>query len=199
MDTPTSLFARWDSTYTKNPHPWKGDLPAFLVDALPHYRGMKVVDLGAGDGRISLPLLTAGAQVHAVDASAVALASLQEAAKNDLLTTEVADLGNWLPEDMYQLAVMSFVLHFLHPIEAENLVGYMQDAVNPGGFHYLADFSEPVGQDDSRWYKTAEDWKKEYDESEWMVIAETTSDSRVALPQASQPVPIFALLIQKKA
>jgi ubiquinone/menaquinone biosynthesis C-methylase UbiE len=62
-----------------------------LFSVLPPVAGWKVIDVGAGTGRLTIPFLDAGAEVTACDASTPMLEVLRQKTQNPNLRTVVAD------------------------------------------------------------------------------------------------------------
>jgi ubiquinone/menaquinone biosynthesis C-methylase UbiE len=62
-----------------------------VFSVLPDVRDWKVLDVGAGTGRLTIPFLEKGAEVTACDASAQMLQVLQEKMKSERLSVLVAD------------------------------------------------------------------------------------------------------------
>jgi ubiquinone/menaquinone biosynthesis C-methylase UbiE len=79
-------------------------------------KGWKIADIGAGTGRLTIPLLEKGAKVTACDASAQMLEVLQEKSKNPLLETRVVDAQALPFEDRTFQCSLSFRL-LMHVID----------------------------------------------------------------------------------
>ena len=87
-----------------------------FIAACGEVRGKKVLDVGAGTGRISRLLAAAGAQVTALDVSPEMLAVLSKKSKNKI-TTAVGDAENLpFPEASFDLVTAAFlIVHFKDP------------------------------------------------------------------------------------
>ena len=79
-------------------------------------KGWKIADIGAGTGRLTIPLLEKGAKVTACDASAQMLEVLQEKSKNPHLETRVVDAQALPFEDRTFQCSLSFRL-LMHVID----------------------------------------------------------------------------------
>jgi ubiquinone/menaquinone biosynthesis C-methylase UbiE len=87
---------------------------------LPDVRGWKVLDLGAGTGRFTLPFLERGAHVTACDASAEMLEVLKQKAGSTSLSVMVADAHHLEFADRSFDCAMSFrmLMHVVDPQKA---------------------------------------------------------------------------------
>jgi SAM-dependent methyltransferase len=107
------------------------------------FRGKKVLDAGCGDGRWSWAFCTAGAEVMAVDQSAVAVARVREACGSfPGFSAEVRDL--LAPLEMpgaFDLVWCFGVLH--HTGNTWLALRHVADAVKEGGLIYLMIYGEP--------------------------------------------------------
>ena len=141
------LARRWDQR-TGSWHGHVFDTPGFttpraavlnLVDAQP---GDRVVDLGAGDGFLTLPLARSGAAVLAVDiapsmAQAYATAAARENLDVQTLVADVADLD--LPAGSVDVIVSSYALHHVGDRDKRLLLERAHRWLAPGGRLVIAD------------------------------------------------------------
>lgn len=99
--------------------------------------GEQIVDLGCGNGQLSLPLADQGAQVLAIDVSPAMVAALkQEAAQRGLPGLDAVALpieGLALPEGSLDLVVSSYALHHLRDADKAKLVDSVFHWLRPGG------------------------------------------------------------------
>jgi ubiquinone/menaquinone biosynthesis C-methylase UbiE len=87
-----------------------------VFSQLPDVTGWKVIDIGAGTGRLTIPFLERGAQVTACDASEEMLKVLQAKIKNSGLQTKVVDAHDLpFPDNNFDCAI-SFRL-LMHVID----------------------------------------------------------------------------------
>jgi SAM-dependent methyltransferase len=93
----------------------------------------RILEVGCGMGRYTIPLLNAGVNVEGLDLSPFLLAKLREAAGDRPVTLHEADI--WHPpahlEGRFDAAIGFFTLHHLHDLELcfESMAGL----VKPGG------------------------------------------------------------------
>ncbi len=105
--------------------------------------GTRVVDLGSGNGQISLPLAQRGATVLAVDVSPAMVRSLREQARREgagtlhALAVPIEELV--LPDASVDLVVSSYALHHLRDADKARLISSAARWLRPGGRIVLAD------------------------------------------------------------
>lgn len=109
---------------------WKllraGDEPALIASTVP--RGGSILELGAGVGRITHPLLELGYTVIAVDNSAEMLAQIHGA------TTILSDIEDLALETSFDAVVLgSFLLHAPAPGSRAKLLNACRRHVKPSG------------------------------------------------------------------
>lgn len=143
---PEALIAgqrdHWEVTLGANPEMY-GPAPSeagryaagrFVAEGL-----VRVIELGAGQGRDTLALLHAGLDVHALDFAADALAGIAAAAGPDLarrLTTAVHDVRLPLPypDASFDACYSHMLLTMaLSTAQLEALVGEIHRVLRPGG------------------------------------------------------------------
>lgn len=108
---------------------------------------LKVLDLGAGEGAVTIPLLELGHQVTSVDVSKEQLETLRKNCLkvNDNLTTICSDAFKFLENDFnkYDLVVCNSFLH--HVPDYLTLIQHCQEKLKPGGVFFS--FQDPLRYD----------------------------------------------------
>jgi len=106
----------------------------FVVGATGITAQAPLLEIGAGLGRYTLPLLTRGFTVTALDLSPVMLARLAETAANPRLTTVAADVAECpkFLEDRFEQAIGFFTLHHMHDLDLvfAGLAGVLRPGAN---------------------------------------------------------------------
>ena len=103
------------------------EIPAMNA-VLPPVEGLRVVDLGCGEGGLAVRLASAGAEVIAVDASEQMLAA---AARHPRVRYVRADLADFdLPSESVDLVVSSLALHYVE--DFGGLVARVAQWLTPG-------------------------------------------------------------------
>ena len=106
-------------------------------------KGIKILDFGAGTGRLAIPLAEMGYQVFAVDQCKKMLQVLQEKAEAKNLAIHTSTTLDNFKHESFDLIISVFtVLHYITSEEA--LHGYFRDfkdMLKPGG-HYLFDLEK---------------------------------------------------------
>lgn len=139
-----SAASAWDERFAR-PGFLFGEAPnAFLKRQLPLLRpGMSVLAIADGEGRNGVWLAEQGLQVHAVDASKVALEkSRQLAARRGVsLRWETADLSDWAwPQSAYD-AVVAIFTQFVGPEGRAQQFAGIRQALKPGGLLVLQGYT----------------------------------------------------------
>jgi len=142
-----SLARMWDKRVDRW-HAHVFDTPGFallrteLLNQVDPQPGERIIDLGAGDGFLTLPLARSGAAVLAVDISpAMAQACADAAAREGLdVQTIVTDLAHLdLPVASADVIVSSYALHHLSDRDKRLLLERAHRWLAPGGRLVLAD------------------------------------------------------------
>ena len=153
--TPHDSWAQWyDLVQRQSFGPFVDELTALTLQV---FEGMlpssgAVLDLGAGTGRLSIPLAARGHQVHAVEPSAAMLEQLKDAARTKGLSiaTTNATMQSLESDGTYDLAFAVFtVMNYL--VREEDLRALARTLVRvlrPGG-HFLFDLASEHLFDDS--------------------------------------------------
>ena len=106
-------------------------------------KGIKILDFGAGTGRLAIPLAEMGYQVFAVDQCSEMLQVLKEKAEAKNLAIHTSTTLDNFKHESFDLIISVFtVLHYITREEA--LHGYFRDfkdMLKPGG-HYLFDLEK---------------------------------------------------------
>jgi trans-aconitate methyltransferase len=117
----------WDPDQYSSTARFVSDLGAPVVDLLAPRAGERILDLGCGDGALTVALVDRGAEVVGVDGSAAMVAAARERG----LDARVVD-GAALPFDHEFDAVFSnAALHWMRPPEA--VIAGVGRALRPGG------------------------------------------------------------------
>jgi 2-polyprenyl-3-methyl-5-hydroxy-6-metoxy-1,4-benzoquinol methylase len=129
----------WDQHGSHN----LGAVTAALVSAADVQPGADVLDLGCGNGQISIPLATSGANVLAIDVSAAMTSKLEaEAGRRALpsltaLAVPIEELE--FPPASFDFIVSSYALHHLRDADKARLVRSAYGWLRPGGRFIVAD------------------------------------------------------------
>lgn len=120
-----------------------------LIKLLP--AGARVLDLGCGDGRNSIPLTEAGFDVTAVDISEAGIAKINTLTRGRGLCIQalVADMSSYRIQGGYDLIIAHGCLHLLERYKWMNLIREMQEHTLPGGYNAVTVFTDsvPASQD----------------------------------------------------
>lgn len=119
------------STYHRCRPPYPDAVFDLLTSRCGLRPGARVVDIGAGSGLATGPLLAAGAQVVAVEPGADLAAILAQKYASDRLDVRVADFETADLTTAFDLAVAATSLHWLDPVKAIDKIAAL---VRPGGW-----------------------------------------------------------------
>jgi len=122
-----SAPVRWDpALYVAN----AGFVPALgnvVLDWLAAKPGERILDLGCGDGTLTLKIVAAGAEVEGVDADAAMVA----AARAHGLKADVVDARELDRPGRYEAVFSNATLHWIRPPDV--VIGNVARALTPGG------------------------------------------------------------------
>lgn len=106
-------------------------------------RNIKVLDIGAGDGKDSLFLAKKGFHVLAIDSSAYFIHKINQLAKihNTKINTVIADATTY-PFENYDIIICNNVLHFLKNEQIKELINKMKKHTKPCGLNIISTFQE---------------------------------------------------------
>lgn len=137
----------WEAAYRDaSARPFGGPSDDVVEVAAQLPEGARVLDLGCGDGRHTLPLAKVGHRVEAVDVSEAAIAKLNAAAVGAGLDIDarVADLADASFTGPYDLVICHGVLHLLERPVWQRLVPELQEATAAGGWHVVVVFTDRI-------------------------------------------------------
>lgn len=128
----------WDRLYGENRRPWRG-VGRIGLEINP---GEKALDVGCGNGKTVLALLSQGASVTGVDFSANAIARCRESIgeKAEFVLSDCTSLP--FGDGSFGLVTM---VHVLEHLDGERLVAAVSEAERvtvPGGRIFVRSFSE---------------------------------------------------------
>ena len=120
----------------------RAEFEAF-INALPNPEA-RVLDLACGQGRHTISAARAGARVHAIDYSSVAIEQLAAFAKAEKLPVkaECADIRELsLPVASYDAAVLVSTLSHFEEADLKPIVDMVFDVLAPGGLVFAEGFT----------------------------------------------------------
>ena len=110
-----------------------------FLSLLPEVKNKKILDVGAGTGRISLALASSGAQVLALDVSEKILGVLKK--KNSKIKTVVGDAEN-LPfeENIFDIVTAAFLV--VHLKDPTKFFDEVYRVLKPGGLFLVTNINQ---------------------------------------------------------
>jgi 2-polyprenyl-3-methyl-5-hydroxy-6-metoxy-1,4-benzoquinol methylase len=137
------VWSRRVSSWDQHGSAGLGTVTAAVLTAADVRPGDQVVDLGCGQGQISLPLARQGAEVFAVDVSPAMVAQLTILARRDgvhgLVAASIPIEELALPGASADLVVSSYALHHLRDADKARLIADAFGWLRPGGRLVVAD------------------------------------------------------------
>ena len=172
-----SFKNRFDEKYKATPRLF-GEEPMPLVKkALKYVSGGKALELGVGNGRNTLFLLSNSFEVTGVDMSEEGIKVLSERAENNAdLNLVVSDVLEFESTEKFDLVLAIGLLHFLEKEDIDSLVNKMKKWTTKGGLNVIAtrmvqnnrqDLPHVFTHNELENYYQNKNWKiEEYDEIE---------------------------------
>ena len=132
----------YDALYATTPNAL-GDQTRAFADFFAGFdrTGVRVLDVGCGQGRDALNIARAGHRVVAVDLSPAGIAQLCHVADAEGLAIEgiVADLEDYQPEGAFDVIVIDRTLHMLEAAARLRVLARLVDHLAPEGWILIAD------------------------------------------------------------
>ncbi len=138
QDNNPNFKNRFEKKYTEN-HDSFGSEPLPIVkNAMKYVSSGESLDLGAGNGRNTLFLLSKSFKVTSVDSSEEGLRILEEKADTkEKLNTVLSDVRIFQTKEKYNIILAIGLLHFLSKEEGTNLIKNVQDWTKKGGINVI--------------------------------------------------------------
>jgi tellurite methyltransferase len=173
-------------------------LNPFEALALGHLRGA-VLDLGCGLGNLSLEAGRRGHAVVAVDASPTAVERIRSCADREQLPVRAvqADLGSWRIDRRYDTIVAIGLLMFFRRERALELLGDVQEHVDPGGraiLNVLVEGTTYMGMFDPGNYHLFGPRELEESFAGWRIL----ESSQQTFPAPDETCKVFASIVAEK-
>lgn len=148
----------YDTTYAQSdyfgaePSPLLAKYAEWIPD------GARVLDIGAGQGRNTLPLLRQGCEVTALEPSAVAMATIQEQAAAENLSAELVQLDYmaYEPDGVFDVILCFGLMQLLRYQECASLVTRLHQWLRPGGTLFLTAWHV----DDPSFARLVDEWER---------------------------------------
>lgn len=137
----------YDDGYASCPCFWgrdPGSLVAHLARLVPSFEGMRVLDLGCGEGKNAAYLAERGAIVEAIDVSPLALANARAAWPHVQVQWREGDVRESLLGDArFDLVIAYGLLHCLRTSEEiSDTIRRIQEATVPDGWNIVCVFND---------------------------------------------------------
>jgi len=143
-----------------------------IKEILRHKKSGKVLELGCGEGGISLELARRDFDVTCIDISKSAIDAIIDKAKREKIKINAIceDLDNYKIKDDYDIIIANGFFHFLKKERVFELIENCKEHTNQGGIHLIEVLLEedPSQEEDSEGYYFPKNKLKEI-YSDWMV------------------------------
>lgn len=166
----------YNSFYQARPGVFGDEPDPLVTKALEYIQRGSALDVGAGQGRNTLPIADHGLEVLAVDVADAGLDDLVALAASQglVVQTQLLDIATEEPQGQFDLVVSSLVLHHFSPAVAQQVIATMQTHTNPGGLNVIRTFvaGSPYAKRDAaldRFYPEPDQMLALY--SEWEILA----------------------------
>ena len=134
-----------------------GDFLKKIIKFMPARRGMKVLDIGCGEGKDAVYMAKMGYTVTAFDLTESGIAKTQRLAKEAgvRIHAYVDDINTFETDERFEIIYSSGTLQYLHPDKIGPFFEKIRKITNPNGINYFNVFVEKSFLD------PAPDWDKE--------------------------------------
>ena len=114
--------------------------------------GGRVLELGAGTGRLAVPMVTAGLRVAGIDASAAMLARLRERDPDGLVESILGDMNDELPDGPFDAVLIAYntIFNLLGEHDQPRLFERVAERLAPAGVFVVEAFVPDVDLVDGR-------------------------------------------------
>jgi len=162
---------RFDQKYTHTPEVFSGKPMPILEEALKYIPNGKALDLGAGNGRNTIYLLSKSFEVTGVDASNEGIKILGDRVPDKSnLNLIVSDAVEFETEEKFDLVFAIGLLHFLNTKDINTLINKMKSWTKKGGLNVIATrMVQNYRQDLPHVFKHNE-LKEFYQNKDWKII-----------------------------
>jgi len=134
-----SFKDRFDLKYKCMPEVFGAKPMPVLEKALDYIQSGKALDLGVGNGRNTIYLLSKSFEVTGVDASKEGIKILRERVPNDSkLILKVSDVSQFETKEKFDLVLAAGLLHFLNTKDVKLLINKMKVWTKQGGLNVIA-------------------------------------------------------------
>jgi tellurite methyltransferase len=167
---------RFDQKFKSNRNVFGSQVPPVVKEAIKYVSSGEALDLGAGNGRNTLFLISQSFHVTSVDTSKEGLKILEDKVEDKTkLTTVLCDVREFQTEKRYDFIVAIGLLHFLSKEEGIDLIKKIQSWTKIGGVNVLGakmsqnirgDLPHPYGHNELKGYYENKNWNiKKYSEN----------------------------------
>ncbi|RXH00385.1 class I SAM-dependent methyltransferase [Bradyrhizobium vignae] len=137
----------YDDGYSSSDCFWgasPGSLVQSFLEESPDLSGVRVLDLGCGEGKNAAAFACRGASVTAVDCSAKAIENGRRAFQDPRIEWLVLDARAYLTRDeLFDVIVLYGLAHCLSsPEDISSLIQTALQRTRPGGYHFLVSFND---------------------------------------------------------
>ena len=125
--------------------------------------GVRVLDLGCGQGRDALPIARMGHSVYGVDISKTGVSQMLKAAKRESLDVEgeVSDISDFTPSESFDAVILDRVLHMLDGDGVRvGILDMASGAILEGGCIAIADTPKNMRMIESYFESRASRWER---------------------------------------
>jgi SAM-dependent methyltransferase len=162
----------YDAFYAENPDGLGAPTQAF-VDFFGGYEraGVRVLDIGCGQGRDALFIARLGHHVTGVDLSPKGVADMVQAAAGLSVEGVVADVTTWRPEGQFDVLLIDRTLHMLDDPARYEVFGDLLTALRPGGDLLLADEASNMAGFRRIMAASGRDWREQQMKAKGLLFA----------------------------